>query len=147
MGEEVVAEMTPLPRSEMTVYKTGMTIEETIADNITMEQPSQEKYHSVTHRVSLGSELVKTNSESLNLALVRDECDVVTFDKNLDNEQHVEENGESSSNENDEENMQAPFDTILDVSVSIGGEVNVTPHVTTLLITFIKVLIKNQIHW
>jgi hypothetical protein len=142
MGEEVVAEMTTLPRSEMTVYKTGMTIEETIADNITMEQPSQEKYHSV----SLVSELVKTNSESLNLALVRDECDVVTFDKNLDNEQHVEENGESSSNENDEENMQAPFDTILDVSVSIGGEVNVTPHVTTLLITFIKVLIKNQIH-
>jgi hypothetical protein len=146
MGEEVVAEMTPLPRSEMTVYKTSMTIEETIADNITMEQPSQKKYHSVTHRVSLGSELVKMNSESLNLALVRDECDVVMFDKNLDNEQHVEENGESSSNENDEENMQAPFDTILDVSVSIGGEVNVTPHVTTLLINFIKVLIKNQIH-
>jgi hypothetical protein len=36
--------------------------------------------------VSLGSELAKTNSESLNLALVSDEFDADTFDENLDNE-------------------------------------------------------------
>jgi hypothetical protein len=45
------------------------------------------------------------NSESLNLALVTDEFDTNTLDKNLDNEQHIDENDESSSTESDEENM------------------------------------------
>jgi hypothetical protein len=36
------------------------------------------------------------NSESLNLALVKDEFDVNTFDENLDNEQHVDKNGSDS---------------------------------------------------
>jgi hypothetical protein len=34
---------------------------------------------------------VKTNFESLNLALVRDEFNADMFDENLDNEQHIEE--------------------------------------------------------
>jgi hypothetical protein len=29
----------------------------------------------------------------------------------------------------------------------LNGDLYVTPHVTTLLITFIKILIKNQIRW
>jgi hypothetical protein len=37
---------------------------------------------------------VKTKSESLNLAVVRDEFDTDTFDENLDNKQHVEKNDE-----------------------------------------------------
>jgi hypothetical protein len=45
-----------------------------------MEQPSQEECHGVTHRVSLGSELAKVNSEAFNLALSRDEFDADTFD-------------------------------------------------------------------
>jgi hypothetical protein len=45
------------------------------------------------------------NSESLNLALVTDEFDADTLDENLDNEQHIDENDESSSTESDEENM------------------------------------------
>jgi hypothetical protein len=44
---------------------------------------------------------VKINSESLNLAVVRDEFDADTFDENLDNEQHVEENDELASSESD----------------------------------------------
>jgi hypothetical protein len=41
------------------VHETGVMIEETIADHITVEQPSQEEWQCVTHRVSLASELVK----------------------------------------------------------------------------------------
>jgi hypothetical protein len=39
-----------------------------------------------THRVSLASELVKTNSEALNLVVVTDEFDTDTFDENVDTE-------------------------------------------------------------
>jgi hypothetical protein len=79
--------------------------------------------------------LAKTNSESLNLALVRDEFDANTFDENLGNEQHVDENDESSSKESDEENMQAPFDTTFDVPVATGGEGNESnmPHLVVAL--------------
>jgi hypothetical protein len=45
------------------------------------------------------------NSESLNLALVTDEFDADTLDENIYNEQHIDENDESSSTESDEENM------------------------------------------
>jgi hypothetical protein len=51
-GVEVVAEMAPLPGSEMNVHETGMTTEETIADPIAVEQPSQEECQGATHRVS-----------------------------------------------------------------------------------------------
>jgi hypothetical protein len=76
---------------------TSMTTEEIIVDPIVVDVPRQEECQSITHRVSLGSELAKTNSESLNLALIRDEFDINTFDENLDNEQHIDENDESSS--------------------------------------------------
>jgi hypothetical protein len=79
-GAEVVAEMAQLPGSEIIVHETGMRIEETIADPIAVDQPSQEECQGVTHRVSLTSELAKINSKSLNLALVRDEFDADTFD-------------------------------------------------------------------
>jgi hypothetical protein len=68
--------------------------------------------------------LAKTNSGSLNLALVRDEFDVNMLDENLDNDQHVDENDESSSSESDEENMQPLFDIAPDVPVYIGEEGN-----------------------
>jgi hypothetical protein len=49
--------------------------EEIIVDPTAVEQESQEELHGCTHRVSLGSELAKTNSEALNLAVVTDEFD------------------------------------------------------------------------
>jgi hypothetical protein len=117
-GADVVAEMTLLPGTKITVHETCMTTEETIADPIAVEQSSQEECQGVTHRISLTSELAKTNSESLNLTLVRDEFDADTLDKNLDNEQHVEKNDEIASNESDEENMQPSVDRAPDVPVA-----------------------------
>jgi hypothetical protein len=104
-GVEVVAEMTLLPDGEMIVHETSMTSEETIANPIVVDQPSQEEWQGVTHRVSIGSKLAKMNFESINLALVRDEFDADTLDENLDNDQHVDENNKSSSSESDEENI------------------------------------------
>jgi glutamine phosphoribosylpyrophosphate amidotransferase len=72
----------------------------------------------------MDNKLAKMNSESLNLALVTDEFDANMLDENLINEQHVDENDESSSGESDEENMQPPFDVAPDVPVSTGGEGN-----------------------
>jgi hypothetical protein len=86
--------MALLSGSEIIVHEMGVTTEETIADPITVQQPSQQEWQNVTHKVSLASELAKTNSASLNLAVVRDEFDADTFDENLDNEQHVEKNDE-----------------------------------------------------
>ena len=105
-GAEVVAECALLHGGEMNVHGTGMTMEEVIIDRTTVEVPSQEECQGGTHRVSLGSELARANSESLNLALVRDEFDVDMFDQNLDNEQNVDENDASSSSESDEENIE-----------------------------------------
>jgi hypothetical protein len=68
--------------------------------------------------------LAKTDSKSLNLALVRDEFNANTVAENLDSEKHVDENDELSSSDSDEENMQALFDTSPDVPVDIGGEGN-----------------------
>jgi hypothetical protein len=104
-GAEVVAEIALLPTGEIIVHKMGVRIEEIVADPIAVEQPSQEEWQGVTNRVSLGSELVKMNFESLNLALVTDEFDANTLDKNIDNEQHVDENDESLNGESEEENM------------------------------------------
>jgi hypothetical protein len=106
------------------VHGTGITTEDIIVGPIVIEVPSQEECQGLTHRVSLCSELVKINSESLNLALVRDEFDADTFDENFDNEHNIDENVESSSSESNEENMQAKFDTTPDVPVTTGGEGN-----------------------
>jgi hypothetical protein len=86
--------------------------EKIIVDPIAVEQASQEELHGATHRVSLGSELVKTNSEALNLAVVTDEFDDETFDENIDTEAHVEED------------MQPIVDTAPDAPVGTGDEVN-----------------------
>jgi hypothetical protein len=123
-GAKVVAEYTLLPSGEMTVHGMGITTKEIIVDPIAVEVPSQEECRGVTHRVSLDSELVKMNLESLNLALIRDEFDVDIFYENLDNEQHIDENDELSSSESDEENMQAPVDTAHDVPIATSGEGN-----------------------
>jgi hypothetical protein len=66
---------------------------------------SQEELHGATHRVGLGSELAKINSEALNLAVVTDEFDNETFDENGDTEAHNEEFDEAGISESDEENM------------------------------------------
>jgi hypothetical protein len=58
-GVEVVAEIASLPSGEITIQKTGVMIEEIVVDPIVVEQASQEELHGATHRVSLGSELVK----------------------------------------------------------------------------------------
>jgi hypothetical protein len=68
--------------------------------------------------------LAKTDSKSLNLALVRDEFNANTVAENLDSEKHIDENDELSSSDSDEENMHALFDTAPDVPVDIGGEGN-----------------------
>jgi hypothetical protein len=102
-GAEVVGVIALLSASEMTVHEDRVTTEETIADPIMIEQPSQEELQGVTHMVSLASELVKTNSEALNLTVVTDEFDTDTFDENVDTEQHVEEDDETGRIESDEE--------------------------------------------
>jgi hypothetical protein len=79
-GAEIVAKCALLSTNEMTVHGTRITAEDIIVDSITMEVPRKEECQGVTHRVSLDSELAKTNSESLNFALARDEFDVDTFD-------------------------------------------------------------------
>jgi hypothetical protein len=84
-----------------------------------MEQASQAELHGATHRVSLGSELVKTNSEDLNLAVVTDEFD----DENVDTEAHVEEE-EVGISESDEENVQPTVDTAPDAPVGTVDEGN-----------------------
>jgi hypothetical protein len=83
-----------------------MMTEETIDVPITVEQPSQEEWQGVTHRVKLASELAKTNSEALNLTVVTDEFDADTFAENVDTEQHVEEDDETARSESYEGNMQ-----------------------------------------
>jgi hypothetical protein len=103
----------------------GVMTEETITNPIVAEQPSQKEWQSVTYRVSLASELAKTNYESLKLAVVTDEIDADMFDRNVDNEQHIEENDELASNESDEEHMQPSVDTAPDALVGPGGEGNV----------------------
>jgi hypothetical protein len=80
-----------------------------------IEQPSQKELQGVTHTVNLASELAKTNSEVLNLAVVTDEFDADTFDENIDNEQHVEEDDETTRSESDEELTGV---TLYDVSTS-----------------------------
>jgi hypothetical protein len=64
-----------LSAGEITVHEDRVTTEETIAYPIMIEQPSQEELHGVTHTVSLASELMKINSEALNLTVVTDEFD------------------------------------------------------------------------
>jgi hypothetical protein len=123
-GANAVIECEPLHGSEMIMHETVMTMKEIIVEHIAMEVPSQEECQGTTHKVSLGSKLAKANSNTLNLALVRDEFDADIFDQNLDNEQYVDENDESSSSESDEENIEAPFDTTHDVLVATGGEGN-----------------------
>jgi hypothetical protein len=101
-GAEVIGVIAPLSAGEITVHEDGVTTEETIANPIMIEQPSQEELQDVTHTVSLASELAKTNSEALNIAVVTNEFDGDTFDENVDTEQHVEEDDETTRSESDE---------------------------------------------
>jgi hypothetical protein len=112
-GAEVVSEVASLTGGEILVQGTSMT-KEVIADPIVVEQPSQNECQHVTHRVSLGSEIAKANSESH--ALARDEFYADTLDKEPSNEQNVDENDEPSNTDNEEESNEA--------LVGIGGEGN-----------------------
>jgi hypothetical protein len=134
-GAEGVAKIVPLSDGEITVHETGVTTKETIVDPIVVEQPSQVECQCVTYRISLASKLAKTNSEALNLTVVRDEFDTDMFDENVNTEQHGEENDETTSSESDKKNMQASVDTAPDASVGTGGEcneANVSPSAVTL---------------
>jgi hypothetical protein len=96
-GVEVVAEIALLPGGEITIHETGVMIEETMVGPIVVELLTQEEWEGVTHRVSLASELAKTNSKAVNLAVVTDEFDTDTFVENIDTEQHVEKRDEQQS--------------------------------------------------
>jgi hypothetical protein len=74
--------------------------------------------------VSLGSMLMKANSEALTLAVVTDEFNADMFDENVDTEPHVDEDDEAAINESDEENMQPSVDTAPDAPVSTVDEGN-----------------------
>jgi hypothetical protein len=123
-GAEVVVEVAPLPSGEMTVQEMGVTTEEIVVDHIAVEQASQEEWQGGTHRVGLGSELAKTNSKTLNLAVVTDEFDDETFDENVDTEAHVEEEEEARISKSDEENMQSTVDTSPNAPVDTVDECN-----------------------
>jgi hypothetical protein len=138
--------MSSLSSGEITVHEMGVMMEETIADPIAVEQLSQEEWQGVTHRASLASELAKTNSESLNLAVVRDEFNANTFDENLDNEQRVEKIDELGSSESDEENMQPSFDIAPSAPVGPGGKGN-EANVPSLAVTLCDVPTSSYIDW
>jgi hypothetical protein len=89
-----------------------------------VEQWTQEEWQGATHRVSLGSELAKTNSEALNLVVVTDEFDVDMFDENVDTELHVQEDDEAAISESDEENVKPSVDTAPDALSGIVDEGN-----------------------
>jgi hypothetical protein len=121
-GAEVVGVIAPMFAGEITVHEDDMAMEETIADPITIEQPSQEELQGVTHTVSLASELTKTNSKSLNLAVVTDEFDADTFDENVDTEQHIEEDDETARSESDEELTRVtPYDVPISSRIDWGS--------------------------
>jgi hypothetical protein len=121
---KVVAEIALLPVGEITLHEMDVMKEETIADPIAVEQSSQEEWQGVTHRVSLASELAKTNSEAMNLAVVIDEFDADTFVEDVDTEQHIEEDDEIARSESNEGNVQPLVDTAPDASVDTSGEGN-----------------------
>jgi hypothetical protein len=123
-GAKVVGVIAPLSTGEITMLEDGVTTEEAIADPIMIEQLSQEELQGVTHRVSLASELAKTIFEALNLAVVTDEFGADMFDENVDTEQYVEEDDETTRSESDEENRQPPINTASDAAVGAGGEGN-----------------------
>jgi hypothetical protein len=145
-GAEVVVEIVPLFVSEITVHETGMTTKETIANTIVVEQPSQEELQGVTLRVSLASELAKTNSKALNLAAVTNEFDANTFDENVATEQHIEEDKETARSESDKENIQPSVDTAPDVAVSASGEGN-EANVPSIAVTPCDVPTSSHIDW
>jgi hypothetical protein len=145
-GVEVVAEIATLSVGEINVHNTGVMIEETIADLIAMEQPSQDEWRGFTHRVTLDSELAKINSEALNLVVVTDEFDVDTFAENVDTEKHVEEYDETTRSESDEENRQPSVDTTPDAVVGPGGEDN-EANVPSSTVTLCDVPISSRIDW
>jgi hypothetical protein len=113
-----------LPGSEITVQEIGVMTEEIVVDPIVVEQASQEELHGATHRVSLGSELVKTKFEALNLVVVTDEFDDETFDENVDIEAHVKEDDGAGISESDEESVQPIVDTDPNASVGTVDEDN-----------------------
>jgi hypothetical protein len=145
-GIEVVLEIAPFFGGEITVNEAGVTIEGTIADPIAVEQPSQEVWQGVTHRVSLATELAKINSEALNLVVVTDEFDADTFDENVDTEQHIEQDDETARSESKEENGQNSVDTAPDAAVGQGGESN-EANVPFSAVTLCDVLISSHIDW
>jgi hypothetical protein len=145
-GVDVVVEIALLPVDEINIHDIGMTIEETIADPTAVEQSRQEEWHGVTHKVSLDSELAKTNSEALNLAVVTDEFDVDTFAENVDTEQHIEEDDEIARSESDEENRQPSVDPTPDATVGPGGEGN-EANVPSLAVTLCDVPTSSHINW
>jgi hypothetical protein len=121
-GGEVVGVIAPLSTGEITVHEDGVTTEETIADLITIEQPSQEELQGVIHMVSLASELAKTNSKALNLAVVTDEFDADTFDENVDTEQYVEEGDETARSESNEVlTGVTPYDVLTSSHIDWGS--------------------------
>jgi hypothetical protein len=145
-GAEVVAEIALLPVGEINVHETSVTTEETIPDPIAVEQPSQEEWLGVTHRVNLASELAKMNSEALNLAVVIDDFDANTFAENVNTEQHIEEDDETVRSESDEGNVQPSVDTAPDVPIDTGEEGN-EANVHSSAVTLCDVPTSNHIDW
>jgi hypothetical protein len=137
-GTEVVAEIALLTVGDINVHETDVIIEETIANPIAMEQPSQEEWRGVTHRVSLGSELARTNSETLNLVVVTDDFDGNMFAENIDTEQYIEEDDDKARSESDAGNVQP--------SVHTGGEGN-EANVPSSAITLCDALTSSRIDW
>jgi hypothetical protein len=119
-------EIAPLPSGEITVQEMGVTTEEIVIDPITVEQVSQDELYGATHRISLESELAKTNYEALNLTVITNKFDDETFDENIDTEAHVEDD-EAEISESDKENVQPTVDTVPDALVNTvdkGNEPN-----------------------
>jgi hypothetical protein len=78
--------------------------------------------------------------------VVRDEFDVDTFDENLDNELHVEENDDLASSKTNEENMQPSVEIAPDAPVGPGGQGN-EANVPSSMVTPCDVPTSSHIDW
>jgi hypothetical protein len=94
----------------------------------------------------LGSKLAKINSEALNLAVVTDEFNIDMFAKNVDTEQHIEEDDKTARRESDEENRQPSVDATLDVAVGPGGKGN-EANVPSSPVTLCDIPTSSRIDW
>jgi hypothetical protein len=78
--------------------------------------------------------------------VVTNEFDIDTFDENIDPEQHIEEDDETTISKSDEENVQPSIDTTPDAPIGTVDEVN-EANMPSSASTMCDVLTSSRIDW